>query len=185
MSGMIYDWLKDMGAVDWAVVVIIVSLFIDLTPGIKFNPVQFVIKHIGSAFNNSVEKKVDAMKTEMYEKIDTMNKQMDERIDDLDTKLDEVKEEQQEIKDMQQEQARSIDESEVNRLKCEILSFSNSLICGSKHTTEEYHTVMDQYTSYHKIIAKYDDMSNGKIEVEYENIVSHYTKHEGSGEYMF
>ena len=185
MTSVIYNALKDIGGVNIAIIFLIITLFIDITPGIKFNPVQFVIGKIGKAFNSSVDKKLDEFKGDVYEKIDNLEEKMDQRMDSLEGRIDELQSEQAEVAKRQARQERSLDEAEITRLKRAVLEFSNRLTKSEKFSAEEYHTVMEQYTRYHQLIDKYDDMQNGKIDIEYNLIVNHYKTNKECGEYLF
>ena len=174
MTSILYKALTDLGLGDWALIIVVASLFVDLVPGIKFNPVRFIVKKLGDAFNHSVDKKLD----ELESKVNV-------RIDELESQLVQLKSKNETqfatINGLQ----KKIDVAEVNRLKMEILNFSNRLSQARKFTAEEYRTIMDCYTRYHDIIDLYEDMSNGKIDVEYNYIEKHYMDHKDEGEYMF
>lgn len=174
MISMLYNLCKDMGAGDWVAVVFVFALFIDLTPGIKFNPIMFIVKKAGKAFNNSIDVKIDAFGKEMNDRVDEING----KIEALDTRIDSLEESSVSI-------ARSVDVAEVNRLKLEIMSFSRALSQNQRFSSEQYHTMMDNYQRYHNIIDKYEDLENGKIDVEINVIRDHYEKNVLSGEYLF
>ncbi|MCM1215997.1 MAG: hypothetical protein NC548_15930 [Lachnospiraceae bacterium] len=185
MASMIMEVLSNFGLGNVALIVLIFSLFIDLTPGIKFNPIKWIIKQFGDAFNNSIDKKVDQMKTEVSSKMDAMNEDLSNKIDVINDEIKDIKKRQIEQEKSILRQEKEIDVAEVNRLKQEILNFSNRLFRKQKFTSEEYRTVMDSYTRYENIIEKYDDLQNGKIKIEYEIIIKHYEEHKDDGEYMF
>lgn len=175
MTSVLYKALTDMGLGDWALVVVVISLFIDFVPGIKFNPVRFVFKKFGDAFNHSVDKKLDELESKVNVRIDALDSQLSALKDENDSQYESIKELQ-----------KNVDVAEVNRLKMEILNFSNKLSQQhQKFTAEEYRTIMDCYTRYHIIIDRYEELSNGKIDVEYGYIEKHYMDHKDEGEYMF
>jgi hypothetical protein len=167
MISILYKFFCDFGLTDWAVFIVVVSLFVDITPGIKFNPVSFVVKKLGEAFNHSVDKKLN----ELEDKVD-------DRLSSLETQITE-------LSNQSAKQQRAIDVAEVNRLKKEILDFSNRLSRGQTFTAEEYRTVMDCHKRYHDIIKKYDDLTNGRIDPEYNVIIKHYENNKECGKYMF
>lgn len=174
MTGLLYDLFKDFGMGHIAVIIVVLSLFIDLTPGIKWNPICYIAKKIGSAFNHSIDKKIEEF-----------GKVTNQRIDEIEKRIEDIQKDTESNNELLQIQSRSIDVAEVNRLKKEILEFGNKLSHKQKFTIEEYRTIMDCYKRYHDIIDKYEDLENGKIDIEYELIVSHYKEHKDSGEYMF
>lgn len=175
MTSILYKALTDMGFGDWALVIVIFSLFVDLVPGIKFNPISFIFKKMGDAFNHSVDKKLDELESKVNLRIDSIEEQLANLKNDNNIKENSIK-----------ELRRVIDIAELDRLKLKILDFSNQISQQQrKFTAEEYRTIMDCYTRYHTIIDCYDDLSNGKIDVEYNYIEKHYTDHKDNGEYMF
>lgn len=185
MVGTVYTALRDVGLGNIALIFVIVSLFVDLIPTIKFHPVRYVINLFGTAFNKSVNSSMDEFKDDMYNKIDSLEERMSVRMDILDSNINELKENQVELSTMQNQLSRALDESEIDRLKSSVLSFSNRLSKGEKFSIEEYRAVMDQYMAYHHLIEKYSDMENGKMDVEYEAIVKHYTENKECGESLF
>lgn len=174
MAGMLYNIFSDFGLGEWTIVVVVLSLFIDLTPGIKFNPIKFIVKQIGTAFNHTVDKKLDQF-----------DEKVTGRIDSIDDQLSNLKEENTIQSHNFESLKRDVDIAELNRLKLQILDFSNRLSRRQLFTTEEYRTVMDSYSRYHEIIDRYDDLTNGKIDAEYNYIVKHYMENKDKGEYMF
>lgn len=174
MTSILYKLFSDLGFGGWAIVIVLISFFIDLTPGIKFNPITFIIKKMGDAFNHSVDSKLDVFETKINEKINLLEEQ-----------LKQLSEENNKQNELIINQGKSIDIAEVNRLKMEILDFSNRLSNKQKFTTEQYRTIMDCYTRYEHIIGLHEELSNGKINVEYDAIVLHYTTHKDDGEFMF
>lgn len=170
----LYNALKDFGLGNAAIIVFIISLFIDLTPGIKFNPIKWIIKQFGTAFNHSIDKKIESFNEDLKIKFENIEKD-----------IDEIKKKQEEQSKQMKQQEKDIDIAELNRLKQEILDFSNRLQQKQKFVAEEYRTIMDCYSRYHGIIDKYEDLENGKIDPEYQYILNHYLDHKDDGDYMF
>lgn len=185
MVGTVYNALKDIGFGNLALAFVVLSLFVDLVPAVKFNPVRYVINLFGNAFNKSMDNKMDEFKDDMYSRIDTLESSMNDRMDVIEENIKELKDGQEKLSDMQSDLSRALDESEIDRLKSSVLSFSNRLSRGEKFTLEEYRAVMDQYAAYHNLIEKYADLQNGKMDIEYETIVDHFTKYKECGDYMF
>jgi hypothetical protein len=50
--------LLSMGFGQYALILLIISIFIDITPGIKVNPIKAIFKFIGKYFNSSIEKEI-------------------------------------------------------------------------------------------------------------------------------
>lgn len=185
MADMLSDVLTNLELGNVALIIFIFSLFIDLTPGIKFNPIKWIIKQFGEAFNHSIDKKMDSLKDDMTQKIDSMNDALSVKINDVNKEIEDIKEKQIEHENLIKAQQKNHDIDEVERLKKDILDFSNRLFRKQKFTLEQYHTIMDTYKRYERIIDKYDDLENGKVDTEYEVIINHYEAHREDGEYMF
>lgn len=88
-----------------------------------------------------------------------MNGKLIERIEEQDKKIDHL--------------LRVVDENEVDRLRYEILRFSNSCRNGQKHTEDEFDHIIEITEKYHSIIAR-QNLTNGKIDLEYAYIVEVY-----------
>ena len=78
-----------------------------------------------------------------------MNGKLIERIEEQDRKIDNL--------------TKMVDENEVDRLRYEILRFSNSCRNGQKHTEEEFDHIIEVTEKYHLIIAR-QNLTNGKID---------------------
>lgn len=174
MASMLYKLFMDLGLGGWAIVAVVVTFFIDLTPGIKFNPIKFIFGKLGDAFNRSVDTKLDAF-----------GEKIDQKIGEVETQLKELKRDNDKQNELILKQGKTIDITEMNRLKMEILDFSNRLSSKQKFSAEQYRSVIDCYTRYHQIIDQYEELSNGKIDIEYQIIVQHYMAHKDDGEFMF
>ncbi len=88
-----------------------------------------------------------------------MNGKLIERIEEQDKKIDYL--------------MKMVDENEVDRLRYEILRFSNSCRNGQKHTEEEFDHIIEVTEKYHLIIAR-QNLTNGKIDLEYAYILDTY-----------
>lgn len=169
----ITDFINKITAGDIMLFVTFISIFLEVTP-ITFNPLSFLASKIGTAFHHSVDTRIEEY-----------DKKLQDKIDKIDQDIDELQKQNKEQFKLLQDQSRAIDVAEVNRLKLEILNFGNKLGRQYKFTAEEYRTIMDCYSRYHIIIDKYDDMQNGKIDIEYNTIVEHYEKNKENGEFRF
>lgn len=167
------EFLNNLTAEDIAIFTTFISIFIEVIP-VKINPISFLFNKIGSAFNHSVDARIEEYDQILQSKIDNINQQ-----------ILELRDQNKEQYELLKTQSRDIDVAEVNRLKLEILNFGNKLSQQKKFTAEEYRTIMDCYTRYHDIIDKYDDLQNGKIDVEYNTIVNHYSQYSECGDFRF
>lgn len=57
----VWKWVLD----HWAVFVFILTLFVDLTPGIKWNPIKSLLSWIGKQANKTVVKQIDEIKDDV------------------------------------------------------------------------------------------------------------------------
>lgn len=99
-------------------------------------PITALFKWLGEAINKDLIVKVD--------KINECTIQMGAQIDSLDQK---------------------VDANERDRIRHEILSFSNSLREGCQHSKDEFQHIQELYYKYHEVL-----QGNGLITEEYEYI---------------
>lgn len=88
-----------------------------------------------------------------------MNGKLIAHIEEQDKKIDQL--------------VKMVDENEVDRLRYEILRFSNSCRNGQKHTEDEFDHIIEITEKYHLIIAR-QNLTNGKIDLEYAYILETY-----------
>lgn len=82
------------------------------------------------------------------------------------------------IKDMKSDIEKldnKVDANEIDRIRWEILDFSNSCRNKRKHTRDEFLHIIELNQKYHKII-KEKGIENGQIDLEYDFIESIYKK---------
>ena len=68
-----------------------------------------------------------------------------------------------------------VDANEIDRIRWEILDFSNSCRNKRKHTRDEFLHIIELNQKYHKII-KEKGIENGRIDLEYDFIEGIYKK---------
>lgn len=66
-----------------------------------------------------------------------------------------------------------VDDNEIDRIRWEILDFSNSCRQGKKHTLDEFVHIIELNEKYHKILER-RNLTNGRIDLEYRYIVEIY-----------
>lgn len=66
-------------------------------------------------------------------------------------------------------------QGEIDRIRYEILSFSNSCRKKQKHTRDEFVHIIELNQKYHRLIAE-KQIKNGQLDIEYEFIESVYKK---------
>lgn len=82
-----------------------------------------------------------------------INSEVLERIAGLETRAD--------------QQRKSIDENEMDRIRWEVLDFANACRNHVKHTKDEFHHIISLNEKYHKLLEKYGE-ENGVFEAEYQ-----------------
>ena len=129
----IFDWVLD----NWGFCAFILGFLLEVTPGVKVNPISKVFRWIGRLVNGVVLGRLDAI---------------DERLD---------------------QQRRSIDENEMDRIRWEVLDFANACRNGVRHTKDEFQHIIALNEKYHKLLEKYDE-ENGVFDIEYAYILELY-----------
>ena len=69
----------------------------------------------------------------------------------------------------------NVDQNEIDRLRWEILDFSNSCQNGRRHTKEEYGHIIKMHEKYEAILSRRHE-SNGQIDLAFEYITTLYKK---------
>lgn len=73
------------------------------------------------------------------------------------------------------EQRKSIDENEMDRIRWEVFDFANECRNGILHTKDEFQHVIALNTKYHNLLDKYGE-ENGVFDAEYAYIFELYKK---------
>lgn len=69
----------------------------------------------------------------------------------------------------------SVDQNEIDRLRWEILDFSNSCQNGRRHTREEFDHIIRMHEKYESILTRRNE-SNGQVDMAYDYIKTLYQK---------
>lgn len=162
--------LSSMGYGDYALLVLFLGIFIDVTPGIKFNPIKAIFKYLGKSFNASMETELALFK------------------EDVNKKFLEVKSEQKRQKDALDKIILDRQDQEITRLRWEILNFDNGLRNKVKHSPDQYRHILNCFSRY-KIIMNdiginYDEYYHDVIN-HGNHIEKHFSENEDSGEAFF
>lgn len=75
--------------------------------------------------------------------------------------------------DTADQQRRSIDENEMDRIRWEVLDFANACRNHVKHTKDEFQHIIALNGKYHKLLEKYG-IENGVFDAEYDYILELY-----------
>ena len=69
----------------------------------------------------------------------------------------------------------NVDQNEIDRLRWEILDFSNSCQNGRRHTREEFDHIIRMHEKYEAILKRRNE-SNGQVDMAYDYIKTLYQK---------
>lgn len=166
----IYQALSTLGYTKWALIVLMLGVFIDINPAIKVNPIKAIFRYLGKSFNASMETEISEMKNDMSSKIDELQQEQYAQREALD-KI---------VLDNQNK--------EIQRLRWEIIDFNNGIINGIKHSREQYRHVLDAYERYNNIISDVGTPLDEYFRSVQENgntIKRHYEDHKDTNELYF
>ena len=132
----------------WGTIAVILSLFVEFNPTVKWHPWKSLFKWIGKAINGELLKDLAAFKA--------------------DTRGDIA-----ELKHLVEDQQEAIDANEKDRIRWEVLDFANSCRTKRKHSKDEFEHIVALNTKYEKLLAKTDD-KNGVFDAEFSYIMEIY-----------
>ena len=166
----IAKWLYDMGYKGIAFTIIILLMFIEFNPKVKFNPISSFISWIGRKFNSSVDNQVSQFKKDTTDKLnslDAKNQEQDKNLQEVSTDLKMFK---------------------LSSLYNEITSFEASILNGEKFYREQYRRELDNEELYNNL-AKELDLSReqarvAEVEESIDTIRQHYKETRNSSEMM-
>ena len=162
--------LTSMGYGDYALIVLFLGIFIDITPGIKLNPIKAIFRYLGKSFNASVESELSNLKEE------------------VNVKFGELKNEQKRQKDALDKIIIDRQDQEITRLRWEVINFDNGLQNKVKHSSEQYRHILNCFTRYKKImedIGIYYDEYYHDVVKHGNHIQKHFEDNVDSGEAFF
>lgn len=161
----IYTIVMKMGLTNIGYIILILGIFIDITPKIKWNPIKSIIKYFGKWFNTSVENEIASFKEE------------------VNTKFAELKQEQLAQRETLDKLIFDQENKEVSRLRWEIINFETSLQNNVKHSRQQYCHILDNAMKYQRMILQEEDYEDGENVPEVleaiEAIKKHYEEHRG------
>lgn len=139
----IYKILSDLDIGKTVLYIILVaSIFIDITPKIKWNPIKSIFGYLGNCFNSSIEKEIEEFKQEVNGKFDQLKQ---EQLAQRET-LDRIVVDQE--------------NKEISRLRWEIIDFENSLQNGVKYSREHYRHILDDAMKYQRMMSSMKEDNN-------------------------
>lgn len=157
-----YSILTQLGiAKSITLIVLFLSIFIDITPKIKWNPIKAIIGYLGNCFNNSIEKEISTFKEE------------------VNTKFDELRQEQESQRETLNKIILDQENKEISRLRWEIIDFENSIQNGHRYSREHYRHVLDDAEKYKRMMSNNinNDTDDGEIFSEVLEIIERIDKH--------
>lgn len=89
----------------------------------------------------------------------------------------------QRLEDRADEQRKSIDENEMDRIRWEVLDFANACRNHVKHTKDEFQHIISLNAKYHKLLDKYKQ-ENGVFDAEYEYILVLYKQLQHTNDFL-
>lgn len=166
--------LSTWGLGQWGIVVLIVSVFIDLSP-IKFNPIKMILSWFGRYLNKSIQTEITGFKEEVSEKLALLQEEQTAQRNTLD-------------KIVKDREAR-----EISRLKWEVIEFETSIRDenGMKHSREQYRHILDEADKYERIAVSADSLISIPqvdllaVQEAASHIKSHYDSHRDSQDLYF
>lgn len=151
-----------LGLEHYAIIMLGLSLFIDINPKIKWNPVKAVLGYIGKCFNNHIEKEIAGFKKEVNDKFDKIQADQKAQREVLDKLIAEQ------------------ENDAVSTIKWEVIEFENSILNGVKHTRDQYRHILDRSKKFERLSksknVKVTAEDVEKIRESTELIQNHYDK---------
>ena len=169
----LYKFILSLGYGKIATIIFLLGIFIDLTPGIKFNPIKAVFRYLGKSFNTSVQNEITNLKEEMNEKFERLEKEQTAQRQTLNKIiLDEMN-------------------KDLNHYRWEVIDFQNSLVNGVRHSREQYRHVLDSYEKYCNMMEKDETVKTSEdeyyraVKENGEAIREHYNKYKTDNSVLF
>ena len=131
----------------WVALLICLSLVIEITP-IKLNPLSWLAKKIGKAFNGEIMKEMSNLKTEMS----NVNK--------------EVKDIKKDVADIREEAK----EREATNRRTRILEFGDEILHGVNYSKEHFDQILLDVTSYENYCDEHPHYMNSVAEATIKHI---------------
>ena len=151
-----------LGLEHYAIVALALSLFIDINPKLKWNPIKAILGYIGKCFNQQIEKEISGFKQEVNDKFDKIQADQKAQREVLDKLVAEQ------------------ENDTVSCIKWEVIEFENSILNGVKHTRDQYRHILDRSKKYERLVksknVKISAEDIEKIRESTELIQKHYDK---------
>ncbi len=138
----IYKMLSTLGYTKAAIIILLLGIFIDITPGIKLNPIKALFRYLGKSFNASVENDIKDMKGFMSNQIDKIQSEQVAQREVLNKLIVEK------------------DDSDISRMRWEIINCSDEIVNEGKHSRSQYLHVLSSFEEYNRLMSKTENKNN-------------------------
>ena len=167
--GQIKTILDSVGLNNIALIVLALSIFIDITPSVKFNPWKWLFGRIGKYINKSIQDEIKGFKEDVYEKIDDLKETQQKE-------FDEVREEQRNQAETLNNLIMDIKYKEISQLRWDIINFETRIKYGDKYPREQYRHIIDEAEKFlritkHSVSNEGSDNVKNRLIVDPEDIV--------------
>jgi phosphoenolpyruvate-protein kinase (PTS system EI component) len=149
----------------WIALLICLSLLIEITP-IKFNPLSWIAKKLGEAFNRAVMKEIGDLKTEMGKEIGKINTEV-EKVNK------EVKDIKKDVSDIREEAK----EREATNRRTRILEFGDEILHDTPYSKEHWDSILIDCSEYEHYCDDHPRYMNNVAKATIRHIKHMYDKH--------
>lgn len=156
--------LKEHGSF-WVALLIVLSLLVEITP-IKINPLSWLAKKIGQAFNGEVMNKISNLETKMDNKIGTLK-----------TEMGNVNKEIQGIKKDVSDIREEAKEREATNRRARILEFGDAILHNEDYSKEHWDSVLIDCSEYEHYCDDHPHYMNNVAKATIKHIKHMYDKH--------
>ena len=117
-----------------ALIILVAGIFIDLNPGIKWNPIKSFFRYLGNEFNSSIKAEITDFKIE------------------VNRKFEELQNEQKNQREVLHEVIREQNLKEIDQLSWQIIEFNNDILNNVVHSRDHYRHTLAAYDKYKNLI---------------------------------
>lgn len=132
---------------------VVLLTLVEITP-IKFNPLSWIAKKIGAAFNGDVMKEIGHLKTEMGT--------VKEEVQSIKTDVSDIREEAK--------------EREANNRRTRILEFGDEILHGVDYSKEHWDNVLTEIGAYEEYCDEHPHYMNNVAKATIKHIKKVYQK---------
>lgn len=159
-----------------AIIIMALSIFIDISPSVKWNPWKALFNKIGKYITNSIKTEMAGFKTEVNEKIDALSLEQK-------TQFEQIKKEQELQGETLHGLIQDFNYKELSRLRWDITDFDTNITRGNKYPREQYRHILDEAEKFIRMVEDKDNKmavdANDVFSVKetIHRIESHYEEH--------